>query len=259
MTYTPYRPSKTHMLDMRRTEEKVVVNLGGDARRLLSINRGCLLMNTAEQITAIAARLADGADVQSGEVVATINRFAEPALTGYRDFKAFIRARSNGHISTLRVVHAGYENTTFTDAAVPTWALRQIATQVALGDTSREGPIVIVSDNFLRDDEHSLTAVHGFAHETLAWQYAISRFKDGIRVLVDDDVLSTQDLKYSWLVYGEDVAVLSGDRIHCLGPDLMAYILRVRIPDVPYWDIERDFALSKTGVELLDPRERKSS
>lgn len=185
MTYVPYRQSKTHTLDLRRVEEKIAVNLKGDARRLLSISRTCLLMDTPEQIAAVAAQLTEGAEVQGNQVVGTVNRFMEPAVTGYRDFKAFIRVSLNGHISTLRVVHAGYENDTFAAAAESTWALRRIATDVPIGETSREGPIVVVSDNFLRDDEHSLTAVHGFAHETLAWQYAISRFKDGIRVLVD--------------------------------------------------------------------------
>lgn len=252
MKYKPYRASKMHTLDYRRAEEKITVHYFGEAARLVSINRACMLVDAPEQIGAVAEQLAAGLDEHDSEIIAILNRFAAPAPTGYRDLKALIRDKSTGHISTFRVVHADYDETTFFQSAQSSWNLRQIATRVAIGDIAADRPVVIVSDNYLRDDEHSVTAVYGFTGDTEAWQYAISRFKDGIRVLADEAV-STQDLKYSWLVYGEDVAILIDGQLHYLSPDLMAYILQIRISDFPYWRIEESCGLKKAPVAHIDP------
>ena len=108
------------------------------------------------------------------QVVHVANRFAEPAPTGYRDFKAYLRAQ-NGHISTLRVVSRPFERSVFFETSKNKWEIARImaTAHVRAGDCSY--PIVLVGDNYLFDEADSLHMIAGFASDDDAIRYGLSR------------------------------------------------------------------------------------
>ena len=243
----PYLASKFHSLDYRRALEKTAVHLRGDPTKLVSAHRHCMLVDSAEQVSKVVNLLEKEVTGPQIDIVSINNRFAKPDPTGYRDLTVLLQDKSTGAVITWRVVHAAFEISTFFRTAPGDWEIRRLLTRTTVGNAMQDSPIVVVSDNYLRYSDHCLTAVYGFATKAEAMYYAVARFKNSIGMLAKNAV-STQDLRYSWLVHGEDVAILTGRTFHYLSQDLMAYMLQIRIPNSPYWDLESQLELRKIAV-----------
>ncbi|MCB1881206.1 MAG: hypothetical protein KDI54_14335 [Gammaproteobacteria bacterium] len=139
------------------------------------------------------------------QVVHVANRFAEPAPTGYRDFKAYLRAQ-NGHISTLRVVSRPFERSVFFETSKNKWEIARImaTAHVRAGDCSY--PIVLVGDNYLFDEADSLHMIAGFASDDDAIRYGLSRMWGRLAELKKISQ-SVEDLIDNWFLFGENISV----------------------------------------------------
>ena len=84
-------PPKGHA----RAAEKIRDDYGGDASRLVDVNRCSIVVDEEQQLVAVASSLMEGSLC---EVVRLKNRFAEPLFNGYRDALYSVRV-SSGDIS----------------------------------------------------------------------------------------------------------------------------------------------------------------
>ncbi len=89
---------------MERIQQKIAEQYKGDASRILDIARGTIKFDTFEQVkqtqTQIESTLKKFAP--NTQIVHTLDRFANPTESGYRDIKLNIRM-SNGHIAELQI------------------------------------------------------------------------------------------------------------------------------------------------------------
>lgn len=243
----PYQTTKIGVLDKARCYEAVDVQHRGDASSLLSINRLCLLLNSAEQVRAIITSLDEKRRFNGARVVGLRNRFAAPSRTGYIDLKFYLEDEDSGHISTGRVLAANYENTVYWQTAPFVWELIRNHIAMELPGGQGDDANVVVSDNFLKEDSGSLTLVTGFASWQDAESYASARFRDKL-LRIQPTASSVEDLKYSWLALGEDIAVIQANKMGFLSRNLTAQIAAMTLPMPDYLELENQWSLSKVPL-----------
>lgn len=233
-------------LDYERAKEKVEVHYDGDAAKLITINRGGFLLDTAEQISSLIRIIEmhpEERDDAFGnlEIIQIANRFASPAETGYRDLKFYARDE-DGCISVFRAVSRPYERETFFETSNHEWQLAMMVANTLIDGQGINHPYVLVKDNFLRDEPDSLHMVSGFSSAQEASIYGLSRFLGSLAELKKIS-LTTQDLVDNWILFGENTSVVLKDGIVQFDQAIEARLIDCDIEGMPKWrdDEGRDY------------------
>lgn len=233
-------------LDYERCKEKIAVHYGGDASSLVTINRGGLLLDTAEQIGSLIRTIEAPPEDRGGpfddqEIVHVSNRFATPSPSGYRDLKFYLR-NEVGFISTFLVVSRSFERLAFFETSKQEWSMVMTVANTFLDGQGGSYPYVLVRDNFLRDEPDSIHMVSGFASSEEASFYGLSRLNGSLTELKQIS-RSAQDLIDNWILFGEDLAIVLEDGAVLFDQAIEARIMDCDIAGMPQWsgDDGRDY------------------
>lgn len=238
-------------LDYRRVEEAVNIHFPDQPERMLSILRTLIPLYDVPQLEKIITIVNDQLNDDTGEIVGRNDRFYEPSSSGYSDLKYLVQDQKNGFISMARVVHVPFELSSFFSSLENFWQIRKIKAQAMIRQHNIEGPVAIVTDNYLKDDDNSCFLVTGFPEKIWASNYAFSRMTNNLKTLRPISS-STDDLKFSWMMLGEDVATIDIDgSLFINSPNISAIIAELPISrGKDYWEIEEMFEIKKYPILL---------
>lgn len=184
------------MLDKSRAREKVDVHFNGEAQYLNDILRQAYVFTDVDQYHLICKEVNNS---EKWDVVETIDRFKKPAENGYRDLKFKVKLKENGHIATLRFVHASMLDSQYKALESDT-ELAIFQAKKSIGENERF--IVIAMDNFNYWESVSRTLISGFPDLESAQKYARLRLEDSIQQLKKSSD-SDEELLRNWILFGE--------------------------------------------------------
>ncbi len=197
------------------------------------------MLETAEEIKRLIDwshdRSVEGLEAFSDmELVHIANRFAMPSDSGYRDLKLYLRS-SNGFVSCLRVASRPFERQTFFSTSSHWWQAFEAKHEELSQTMDQHGPVVIIRDNYLKDEPDHAHYLSGFQSNDEAATYALSRFHQSLSE-VKRISNSVDDLIDNWMMFGENVGVLLEDGLFPFDSSIHARILEVDMSEIPLWD-----------------------
>ena len=244
-------PITTITLDPDRAAEQVAVHFEGNASKMLSYNRTVIPVDSAEQIGSLRTALNEDMNSKDATIVGILDRFAMPASSGYRDLKFLTRTKNPDFISMGRAVHIDFEISTFWDSRKLYWAKLPASVYTLIHDDEVSLPCVLVTDNYLKDDENSCLVVTGFSDGKTASSYATRRIASSLLCLKDVS-FSTDHWVFNWMTLGEDTCVIYEDgTVFTSGPNIRPMMLELSVsPSADYQEIETQLSLSKRGLDI---------
>jgi len=244
-------PERTITLDLHRLKEGVETHFQGDATRMLSLNRSLLPLETVDQISHLREHVDQELNSESVEIVGRLDRFYEPAQSGYCDFKFLVRDPDTEFISMVRAVHTEFELSTFFPSLNDFWAERMILSERLMDELGVNPPAVIVADNYLKDDDNSCLIVTGFPDRNFASIYAELRMLNSLSQL--RKISSSVDhWRFNWMTLGEDLGVFGEDGMQTfLGPNITPLMLSMSLTQPrSYVELEAELNLEKISLDL---------
>lgn len=239
---------RSAILSVERLEERCFVHFDGDMQRVVDALRACTPLDTVDQIRLAIDHVVEMAKGENPAVTSYKNRFAVPAASGYSDFKFRFCDPKSHFVSTGRFVHRGYELQSFFGTISANWMHMAVLARQQLAGRGIEGPSVIVTDNFHRDDETSCHVVWGFNEPIQAANYAKLRIAASLIELKDMEQTSNT-LWGDWILFGIDACTLDGNMI-----DYSTDVVDALIPELPllskqsFTDIESQLNLRKFAL-----------
>jgi hypothetical protein len=242
-------PITTLTLDPDRAAEKVAVHFNGDASKMLSYNRTLLPVASADQIRSLRTALLEDMNSEDATIVGIHDRFAMPASSGYSDLKFLTRTKNPNFISMGRAVHIEYEISTFWDARELYWVILQASIAALISGGEVKLPCVLVTDNYLKDDDNSCLVVSGFPDGETASAYATHRIANSLQNLKGES-FSTDHWVFNWITLGEDTCVLyENGTVFTSGPNIRPLMIELSVCSrTGYQEIDAQLSLSKRAL-----------